>query len=53
LFANQIGVLPVPIVDLPPLLLAIPVTLLLANLIALIPGRLAAATRPAAVFRAE
>jgi len=53
LFANQIGVLPVPIVDLPPLLLAIPVTLLLANLIALLPGRFAAATRPAAVFRSE
>jgi ABC-type lipoprotein release transport system permease subunit len=53
LFANAIGVLPVPIVDLPPLLIAIPVTLLLANLIALIPGRLAAATRPAAVLRSE
>ena len=53
LFANSIGVVPVPVVDLPPLLLAIPVTLLLANLIALIPGRLAAATRPAAVFRSE
>ena len=53
LFANTIGVLPVPIVDLPPLLIAVPVTLLLANLIALIPGRLAAATRPAAVFRSE
>ena len=53
LFANSIGVLPVPVVDLPPLLLIVPVALLLANLIALIPGRLAAATRPAAVFRAE
>ena len=53
IFADAIGVLPVPVVDLPPVLLAIPVTLLLANLIALIPGRLAAATRPAAVFRAE
>ena len=53
LFADAIGVLPVPVVDLPPLLLAIPATLLLANLIALFPGRLAAATRPAAVFRAE
>ena len=52
-FANAIGVVPVPVVDLPPLLIAVPVTLLLANLIALIPGRLAAATRPAAVFRAE
>jgi hypothetical protein len=53
LFANSIGVVPVPVVDLPPLLIAVPVTLLLANLIALIPGRLAAATRPAAVFRSE
>jgi len=53
LFANAIGVVPVPLVDLPPLLIAVPATLLLANLIALIPGRLAAATRPAAVFRAE
>ena len=53
LFANQIGVIPVPVVDLPPLLLAVPVTLLLANLIALIPGRLAAATRPATTFRSE
>jgi hypothetical protein len=53
LFANSIGVLPVPVIDLPPLLLAVPVTLLLANLIAFIPGRLAAATRPAAVFRSE
>jgi len=53
LFANQIGVIPVPVVDLPLLLLAIPVTLLLANLIALIPGRLAAATRPATALRSE
>jgi len=52
-FANSIGVLPVPVVDLPPVLLIVPVALLLANLIALVPGRLAAATRPAAVFRAE
>jgi hypothetical protein len=52
-FADAIGVLPVPVVDLPPLLIAIPVTLLLANLIALIPGRLAAASRPAAIFRSE
>jgi hypothetical protein len=53
LFADTVGVLPVPVVDLPPLLIAIPVTLLLANLIALIPGRVAAATRPAAVLRSE
>ncbi len=53
LFADAIGVLPVPVVDLPPLLIAIPATLLLANLIALVPGRLAATSRPAAVFRTE
>jgi predicted lysophospholipase L1 biosynthesis ABC-type transport system permease subunit len=53
LYADANGALPVPVVDLPPLLVAIPVTLLLANLIALIPGRLAASTRPAAVFRWE
>jgi len=53
LFANAVGVLPVPVVNLPPLLIAIPVTLLLANLIALIPGRLAAATPPAAALKAE
>jgi ABC-type lipoprotein release transport system permease subunit len=52
-FANAIGVLPVPVVDLRPVLLAIPVTLLLANLIALVPGRLAASTQPAAALRSE
>lgn len=52
-FANHIGVIPEPIVDLPLLLLAIPVTLLLANLIALVPGRLASATRPAISLRSE
>ncbi len=53
LFAVRIGVIPEPVVELRPLLLAIPVTLLLANLIALVPGRLAAATQPATALRAE
>jgi ABC-type lipoprotein release transport system permease subunit len=53
LFADQVGVLSVPVVDLRSLLLAIPVTLLLANLIALIPGRVASATQPAAALRSE
>jgi ABC-type lipoprotein release transport system permease subunit len=53
LFANAIGVLPVPVVDLPPLLIAIPATLLLANLIAFVPGRFAAATQPATALRSE
>ena len=53
LFANQVGVLPVPVVDLRSALIAIPVTLLLANLIALVPGRLAATTQPATALRSE
>jgi ABC-type lipoprotein release transport system permease subunit len=53
LFANSIGVLPVPVVDVRFVLLLIPVTLLLANLIALVPGRLAASTQPAAALKAE
>jgi len=53
LFANSIGVLPVPVVNLRPVLLLIPVTLLLANLIALVPGRVAASTQPAAALKAE
>lgn len=52
-FADAIGVVPVPVVDVAPLAAAIPVALLLANLIALIPGRLAARTPPAAVLRSE
>ena len=36
-----------------PGLLVIPATLLLANLVALVPGRIAAGTRPAVVLRAE
>jgi ABC-type lipoprotein release transport system permease subunit len=35
------------------LLLAIPVALFVANLVAFVPGRLAARTRPAVVLRAE
>jgi ABC-type antimicrobial peptide transport system permease subunit len=53
LFANSIGVLPVPVIDLRFVLLLIPVTLILANLIALVPGRLAASTQPAAALKAE
>jgi hypothetical protein len=53
LFANAIGVVPVPVVALSPLLIAIPVTLVLANLIALVPGRLAASTQPVAALKAE
>jgi ABC-type antimicrobial peptide transport system permease subunit len=53
LFANQLGVVPEPQVTILPLLLAIPATVLLANLIALIPGRAASRVQPAIVLRSE
>jgi ABC-type lipoprotein release transport system permease subunit len=53
LFAEELGVLPEPVAPLWPGLLIIPATLLLANFVALLPGRIAADTRPAAVLRAE
>jgi ABC-type antimicrobial peptide transport system permease subunit len=53
LFANAAGVAPRPDVPLSLVLLAVPVTLLLANVIAALPGWTAARLRPAAVLRAE
>lgn len=52
LFADQIGVPPSPAVPLP-VLLAIPVVLVVANLIGAAPARSAARTRPAVVLRSE
>ena len=52
-FADQLGVPPAPTIPLLVVGLAIPVTLLLANLAAALPGRSAARTRPAVVLRAE
>jgi ABC-type lipoprotein release transport system permease subunit len=52
-FANQIGVVPEPVTPLPLILLVVPGAVLLANLVALVPARLAARTRPALVLRAE
>jgi putative ABC transport system permease protein len=53
LFANQLGIVPEPQVSIVPLVLAIPATLLLANLIALLPGRAASRVSPALVLRSE
>lgn len=53
LFAEELGVVPETVAPVWPGLLLIPATLLLANLVALLPGRIAAGTRPAAVLRAE
>ena len=52
-FANQAGVSPAASVPLPTVLLVVPVTLLLANLIAAWPGWQAARLRPAPVLRTE
>ena len=52
-FANAAGVSARADVPLPAILLAIPVTLALANLNAAWPGRTAARLRPAGVLRAE
>jgi hypothetical protein len=52
-FANAAGVAPRPDVPLPLILLAIPATVLLANLIATWPGWTAARVHPAAALRTE
>jgi len=52
-FANQLGVIPAPVVRQPQVLLAIPAALLLANVIALLAGSAAARARPALVLRSE
>lgn len=52
-FANQAGISPAASIPLPSVLLVVPVTLLLANLVAAWPGWRAARLRPAAVLRTE
>lgn len=52
-FANQLGVVPETVVPAFPTLLVIPAALIAANLIAALPARLAARTRPALALRAE
>jgi ABC-type antimicrobial peptide transport system permease subunit len=52
-FANTAGIAPQPDVPLPLILLAIPATLLLANLIAAWPGWTAARVHPAVALRTE
>jgi predicted lysophospholipase L1 biosynthesis ABC-type transport system permease subunit len=53
LLARQLGVVSEPVTPISPVLLIIPATLLLANLIALAPGSVAARIRPALALRAE
>jgi ABC-type lipoprotein release transport system permease subunit len=53
LFATELGVVSEPVAPGVSAFLVTPATLLLANLVALLPGRIAARTRPALVLRAE
>jgi len=52
LFADQLGVVPEAVTS-PLLLLIVPGAIVLANLVAVFPARMAAKTRPALVLRAE
>lgn len=52
-FASQQGVVSDPVIPVVTTLLLLPAALLLANLVAAIPGRFAARTSPALVLRAE
>lgn len=53
LFADRLGVPPEAATPVFAVLLLVPATVLVANLVAAVPARLAAATRPAAVLRTE
>src|SRR5205814_10346245 len=52
-FANRLGVGPEVVLPVLAVALVVPVALALANLIAALPGRSAARTRPAMVLRTE
>jgi putative ABC transport system permease protein len=52
-FADRLGVVSVPVVSWPAVLLAVPVTIAVAVLVALGPGLVARRTKPAVVLRAE
>lgn len=52
-FADQLGIVPEPVMPVLGVLVLVPATLVVANLLAALPGRSAAATRPALVLRSE
>ena len=53
MFAGQLGVLPDPVVPLLAVLIAVPTALFLVNVVAALPGRIAARTQPGLVLRSE
>lgn len=52
-FAERLGIVPDPVVPLLPIVVLVPATVVLANLVALPPAWMAARTRPAVVLRTE
>ena len=52
-FANTLGILPSPAIPVLAVLVTVPATLLLANLIAYLPGRAGGRVRAATVLRTE
>jgi hypothetical protein len=52
-FADRLGVPPRPVTPLVAVLVLLPALLLLANLVAAVPGRVAARMRPADALRTE
>jgi ABC-type lipoprotein release transport system permease subunit len=53
LFAGQLRVVPDPVVPLLAVLVAVPAAIVLANVVAALPGRTAARTQPAPLLRSE
>lgn len=52
-FAGELGIVPQPVVPMLAIVVVVPATLVVANVLAAIPGRAAARTRPALVLRSE
>jgi hypothetical protein len=52
-FSAQLNVVDEPVIPVAPVILAVPVAVLLANLLAAIPGRVAARVQPAVLLRTE
>lgn len=52
-FADKLGVVPLAIVPFVSILMAVPATIVVANLIAIVPGRIASRLKAAAVMRSE
>jgi predicted lysophospholipase L1 biosynthesis ABC-type transport system permease subunit len=52
-YADRLGVVAEPVVAVSKVLLAVPLAIVIANLVAFVPGLIARRTKPAIVLRAE